>query len=113
MHVCAILTCCQCTADASRQLTKALLQHDFGITWDLPLGQLVPPLANRANYLHWLADLLALDAPRGVPDGTVRGGCTGLLLHETCNVSATIRFAFCHSCHCTAFRPADQLEFNC
>lgn len=48
---------------ACKCLTKALLKHDFGITWTIPDGQLVPPLANRANYIHWLEDLLALSSP--------------------------------------------------
>ncbi len=49
--------------EATRQLTRALLQRDFGVAWDLPPGHLVPTLTNRANYVHWLADLLALSAP--------------------------------------------------
>ncbi len=48
---------------ACKALTKALLKHDFDITWDVPEGQLVPPVTNRANYIHWLEDLLALSAP--------------------------------------------------
>lgn len=47
-------------AAACKALTRALLQHDFGITWDVPDGQLVPPVTNRANYIHWLEDLLVL-----------------------------------------------------
>ena len=50
-------------SQACKCLTKALLKHDFGITWTIPDGQLVPPLANRANYIHWLEDLLALSSP--------------------------------------------------
>ena len=49
---------------ACKALTKALLKHDFGITWDIPDGQLVPPLTNRANYVHWLEDLLQLSPPQ-------------------------------------------------
>lgn len=52
-------------AHACKCLTKALLHDDFNITWDIPNGQLVPPLANRANYIHWLEDLLKLSAPEG------------------------------------------------
>lgn len=48
---------------ACKALTKALLQHDFAITWDVPDGQLVPPVTNRANYIHWLEDLLVLSPP--------------------------------------------------
>lgn len=48
---------------ACKCLTKVLLKHDFDVTWDIPNGQLVPPLANRANYIHWLEDLLQLSSP--------------------------------------------------
>lgn len=50
---------------ACKALTKALLQHDFHISWDVPDGQLVPPVTNRANYIHWLEDLLELSSPKG------------------------------------------------
>ena len=53
------------SAAACRELTRVLLLHDFGVQWWVPLGQLVPPLTNRANYLHWLEDLLGLSAPPG------------------------------------------------
>ena len=33
--------------------------------WWVPDGQLVPPVTNRANYIHWLEDLLALSLPPG------------------------------------------------
>ncbi len=49
--------------EGTRELTATLLQHDFGIAWSLPEGQLVPPLTNRSNYLHWINDLLHLSAP--------------------------------------------------
>ena len=50
-------------ADASLEVTRALLHADFGVTWELQQGQLVPPVANRANYIHWLEDLLRLSSP--------------------------------------------------
>ncbi|KUF86442.1 Methyltransferase protein 16 [Phytophthora nicotianae] len=43
----------------SRELTKTLLLHDFGLRWDIPINRLCPPLPNRLNYLHWIEDLLA------------------------------------------------------
>lgn len=58
-------------AQGCKCLTKALLHHDFNITWDIPDGQLVPPLANRANYIHWLEDLLQLSSPS--PSHPVKG----------------------------------------
>ena len=51
--------------EGTRQLTATLLQHDFNIKWWLPEGQLVPTLTNRANYIHWLHDLLLLSSPEG------------------------------------------------
>lgn len=48
---------------ACRELVKAQLHHDFKITWDLPSPYLIPPLANRLNYLCWLHDLLHLWIP--------------------------------------------------
>lgn len=36
---------------------------DFGLDWWIPDGQLIPPLPNRANYIHWLEDLLRLSSP--------------------------------------------------
>jgi 23S rRNA (adenine1618-N6)-methyltransferase len=51
--------------DASREVTRVLLLEDFGIRWRLPPGHLVPPVTNRANYIHWIEDLLALSSPPG------------------------------------------------
>lgn len=55
---------------ATKELTAALLKCDFGVIWDLPEGQLVPPVPNRANYIHWVADLLQLSSPKGITCGT-------------------------------------------
>lgn len=44
---------------AVKALNKALLQMDYGIEhWDIPLGYLIPPVPGRADYIHYLADLL-------------------------------------------------------
>lgn len=45
---------------ATRELTRVLLQEDFGLRWWIPDGQLVPAVTNRANYLHWIEDLLGV-----------------------------------------------------
>jgi 23S rRNA A1618 N6-methylase RlmF len=52
-------------ADASRAVTAALLAQDYGVAWSLASGQLIPPVPGRANYIAWLADLLALSSPPG------------------------------------------------
>lgn len=55
-------------AEAVKALNKALLQHYYGIqSWDIPKGYLCPPIPGRADYLHYLAELLAdlPDAPKG------------------------------------------------
>lgn len=42
---------------------QVLLRVDFGLDWWIPDGQLIPPLVNRANYIHWIEDLLQLSSP--------------------------------------------------
>ncbi len=40
-------------------LNKALLIHHYHILeWDIPAGYLCPPIPGRADYIHYLADLL-------------------------------------------------------
>lgn len=53
------------SADASRAVTAALLAEHYGVAWSVTPGQLIPPVPGRANYIAWLADLLALSAPLG------------------------------------------------
>ena len=55
------------SSDASRELTRALLKEDFGVAWWVADGQLIPPVPNRANYIHWIEDLLRLSSPPGAP----------------------------------------------
>ena len=44
---------------AVKLLNKALLNHYYGIkNWDFPDENLVPPIPGRADYLHYVADLL-------------------------------------------------------
>ena len=52
-------------AEAVMLLNQALLKLFYGIEWQLAPGALCPPVPGRADYLHYLADLLAL-ANRGV-----------------------------------------------
>lgn len=44
---------------AIKILNKALLNHYYGIAhWDFPDSNLCPPIPGRADYIHYLADLL-------------------------------------------------------
>ncbi|KAI2641252.1 hypothetical protein GGS21DRAFT_487591 [Xylaria nigripes] len=43
---------------AVMQLTKTLLEEDFGLQVNLPPDRLCPPVPNRHNYILWLKDLL-------------------------------------------------------
>jgi 23S rRNA (adenine1618-N6)-methyltransferase len=45
---------------AVKTLNRALLAHHYGIkNWDIPAGFLCPPIPGRADYVHYLADILA------------------------------------------------------
>lgn len=45
--------------DAVKMLNRALLSHYYHIqTWDIPPDYLCPPIPGRADYLHYLADLI-------------------------------------------------------
>lgn len=45
---------------AVKLVNKALLQHFYGIkNWDIPDENLCPPIPGRADYIHYIADLLA------------------------------------------------------
>ncbi|NUU65172.1 23S rRNA (adenine(1618)-N(6))-methyltransferase RlmF [Enterobacteriaceae bacterium BIT-l23] len=53
---------------AVRALNQALLACFYQIIhWDIPQGFLCPPVPGRADYLHYLADLLAEDNQGTVP----------------------------------------------
>lgn len=44
---------------AVKLLNKALLKHYYGIqNWDFPDENLCPPIPGRADYIHYMADLL-------------------------------------------------------
>ncbi len=46
--------------EAVKALNQALLKQFYGIVhWDIPAGYLCPPIPGRADYLHYVADLLA------------------------------------------------------
>ena len=55
---------------AVKALNQALLRHFYGLTaWDLPPGYLCPPIPGRADYVHYLADLLAAANGGTLPPG--------------------------------------------
>ena len=48
------------SSDAVLNLNKALLKYHYHISdWDIPSHYLCPPVPGRADYIHYLADLLA------------------------------------------------------
>jgi len=44
--------------DSLIALTRVLLEHDFGIKWNMPNKFLCPPVTQRLNYILWVEDLL-------------------------------------------------------
>ena len=59
---------------AVKMLNRALLTSFYGIRhWDIPANYLCPPIPGRADYVHYLADLLASNNAGVIPSGaTVR-----------------------------------------
>ncbi|MDP2805808.1 MAG: 23S rRNA (adenine(1618)-N(6))-methyltransferase RlmF [Gallionellaceae bacterium] len=55
---------------AVKALNRALLLHDYKIKeWDVPAQYLCPPIPGRADYLHYLADLLSDSNGGEIPRG--------------------------------------------
>ena len=55
---------------AVKVFNRALLKQFYGINhWDIPADYLCPPIPGRADYLHYLADLLAGDNGGDIPRG--------------------------------------------
>ena len=58
-------------AQAVLNLNKALLAHFYGIKeYSIPEGYLCPPIPGRADYIHYIADLLAENTKGVVPTGS-------------------------------------------
>lgn len=56
--------------EAVKLLNKALLLCYYNVqNWDVPVGFLTPPIPGRADYIHYLADLLADSNEGKVPRG--------------------------------------------
>lgn len=56
--------------EAVRMLNKALLKAHYGIDyWDIPPDYLCPPVPGRADYIHYMADVLASSNKGIIPRG--------------------------------------------
>ena len=56
--------------DAVRVFNRALLKAFYGVQhWDIPTDYLCPPVPGRADYVHFLADLLASGNDGVIPRG--------------------------------------------
>ena len=58
-------------SEAVKTLNKALLVHFYDIQfWDIPPQYLCPPIPGRADYIHYIADILAETNPlKEIPKG--------------------------------------------
>lgn len=54
---------------AVKALNKALLKSFYNIIWDIPEPFLCPPIPNRADYIHSIADLLSDSNGGIIPQG--------------------------------------------
>jgi 23S rRNA (adenine1618-N6)-methyltransferase len=55
---------------AVKELNRALLKSFYKVNhWDIPEGYLCPPIPGRADYIHYLADLLAESNGGVIPKG--------------------------------------------
>ncbi|WP_183576231.1 23S rRNA (adenine(1618)-N(6))-methyltransferase RlmF [Mucilaginibacter sp. X5P1] len=56
--------------DAVKTLNRALLKQFYGVDyWDIPAGYLCPPIPGRADYIHYMADLLGESNKGVIPTG--------------------------------------------
>jgi len=56
--------------EAVKALNKAILISNYGIEyWEIPKNYLCPPIPGRADYIHYLADLLADSNNKIIPEG--------------------------------------------
>ena len=57
-------------SEAVKTLNKAILVAEYAIdNWDIPSQYLCPPIPGRADYIHYLADLLAESNKGTIPTG--------------------------------------------
>ncbi|MCA0349765.1 MAG: 23S rRNA (adenine(1618)-N(6))-methyltransferase RlmF [Bacteroidetes bacterium] len=56
--------------EAVKALNNAILISEYDIqNWDIPKGYLCPPIPGRADYIHYIADLLASSNNEIIPKG--------------------------------------------
>lgn len=56
--------------EAVKMLNKALLRFYYNIeAWDIPANYLTPPIPGRADYIHYIADLLSIKNGGKIPTG--------------------------------------------
>ena len=56
--------------EAVKLLNRALLSSCYGISeWDIPANYLCPPIPGRADYIHYIADLLSGSNKGKIPTG--------------------------------------------
>ncbi len=56
--------------EAVKTLNKAILISNYNIqNWDIPAGYLCPPIPGRADYIHYIADLLSTTNNGIIPEG--------------------------------------------
>lgn len=56
--------------EAVKMLNRAILKHYYKISfWDIPQNYLCPPIPGRADYIHYVADLLASCNNEIIPQG--------------------------------------------
>ncbi len=59
-------------SEAVIMLNKALLAHFYRVTkWEIPANYLCPPIPGRADYIHYMADLLAASNGGKIPGENV------------------------------------------
>ena len=61
--------------EAVKMLNKAILAHFYEIQhWDIPTNYLCPPIPGRADYIHYVADLLSGGNDTAIPTGKAIAG---------------------------------------
>ena len=71
---------------AVKTLNAALLKQHYNIAdWDIPDGALCPPIPGRADYIHYIADLVGSDNP-GIKLLDIGTGANGIYPLLACRI---------------------------